>query len=115
MCYVDHTPLLESTFKLFFEEREEYTVSPTEKVLLAKAGDRCWESAKKGSLESQIQEHLSMAESILQCGDKEKTQIAPLIESLRQDGKRAAQQGLVELKKQILEQKERLITLRVSL
>ena len=115
LCYVDHTPLLESTFKLFFEEREEYTVSATEKVLLAKAGDRCWRSAKKSDLEIQIGEHLSAAEGILECGDKEGPQIAVLIESLRQDGKRAAQQGLVELKKQILEQKEQLIALRVSL
>ncbi len=40
LCHADDSPLLESIFKLFFEEREEYDFSPYQKILTAKAADR---------------------------------------------------------------------------
>lgn len=38
MCYCDSTPLLESTFKLFFESREEFEITPSSKVLVTERG-----------------------------------------------------------------------------
>lgn len=115
LCYVDHTPLLESTFKLFFEEREEYEISPVEKILIARAKDRCWEIDKGEDLGTQIRQHLRAAEELLMDKKGKRTEIVEMIESLRQDGKKAAQQGMVGLKKQILEQKERMITYLIEI
>lgn len=38
-CYCDGTPLLESTFKLFFEEREEFEITPSRTVLIGQIGE----------------------------------------------------------------------------
>lgn len=35
LCYADDSPLLESVFKLYFETREEYEISPVSRVLAA--------------------------------------------------------------------------------
>ncbi len=48
LCHADDSPLLESVFKLFFEEREEYDFSPSQKILTAKAADRSWERERLG-------------------------------------------------------------------
>lgn len=115
LCYMDHSPLLESTFKLFFEKREEYEISPQEKILLAKAEDRCWEIKGKKDFIAYVQHHLDMAEKMLLCKEKDQTKIAKSIENLRKDAENAAQQGLVTLKKRILEQKEQLIIYRLKM
>ena len=41
ICYSEEAALLESTFKLYFEQREEYEITPYRKVFLAKAKDKC--------------------------------------------------------------------------
>lgn len=115
LCYIDHSPLLESTFKLFFEKRKEYEISPQEKILLATAKNRCWEVKGKKDFITYVQDHLDRAEKILLYKEKDRSEIARSIEDLQKDAKKAAQQGLVALKKKILEQKEQLIIYRLKM
>lgn len=42
LCYCEDTPLMESTFKLYFEKRAEYEIEPSRKILTAYTGDACW-------------------------------------------------------------------------
>lgn len=42
LCCTYTSPLLKNIFKLFFEERKEFALHPTQKVLQANAKDACW-------------------------------------------------------------------------
>lgn len=41
-CYSHDTPLLESVFKLFFETRDEYELTPSRKIMVAEAAQCSW-------------------------------------------------------------------------
>ena len=45
LCFSDDTPLLESTFKLYFEARDEYEMLPSLKILQARRKNCCWSRA----------------------------------------------------------------------
>ncbi len=115
LCYTDDTPLLESTFRLFFEEREEYELSPFRKIFLAKAKDRSWEAEKPFDFAGQIQRHLEEAEDILSQKRQNREEILALAESLHRDCRMTAAKGDVQQKIQLLEQKERLLSYLVLL
>lgn len=117
-CYTDNAPLLESTFKLFFEKREEYELSPLRKILLAKAEDRIWETGQAPDFAAQARQHLDWVKDILKDILTEKQQdrdeIDRLVNLLAEDCRHAAAAGNVALKQELLEQKERLVSYRVQ-
>lgn len=126
LCYTDNAPLLESTFKLFFEKREEYELSPFRKILLAKAEDRIWETGQAPDFAGPARQHLGQAKTILKDSlKKDKTdgltenlpnqdEIDGLIEFLSQDCRLAAAAGNTALKQELLGQKERLVSYLVQ-
>lgn len=42
LCYANAAPLLESTFKLYFKNRKEYEITPSQNVFLANVRDKDW-------------------------------------------------------------------------
>lgn len=108
-CYVNNTPLLESIFQLFFELREEYEITPFSKVMLAKTENRCWEEYKKVNFAAQALENIERAKKICSEEKVEKNILFTMIETLKQDIKHIIEIGDVDLKLQLLEQKELLL------
>ena len=110
LCYTDHTPLLESTFKLFFEDREEYEITPFQKIYLGRVKDRVWQPERVPDSTEQIRRHLNQAENILSKKKQNHGEIIELVKALYQDSRTAATEGNTYLKIQSLEQRERLLS-----
>lgn len=109
ICYADETPLLESTFKLYFEEREEYEITPSQKVMLAKAKDKSWEK-KNGSdvdLMRKIRKDLETAEKLLEKSAAGKD-LAEITECLKQDIRAAVKAERNDLKIWLIECMEKM-------
>lgn len=108
-CYTDNTPLLESVFQLFFERREEYEIIPSSKVMLAEIKDKSWDVHESIDFSKQALEDIERAKSICLSKKSERQMYYSMIDVLKQDIKKAAQIGDVDLKLQLLEQKECLL------
>lgn len=116
ICYSDGTALLESTFRLYFEEREEYEVTPLRKVLLAKVGDRSW---KKGTepdlnLEERIRGDLEKAERFLVGEGLPEKCLSEMAECLKQDMHAAVEAGRNDLKIRLIECRQEIILRAIS-
>lgn len=116
MCYSDGTVLLESTFKLYFDEREEYEVTPLRKVLLAKAGDRSWkkETEPDLSLDERIRGNLEKAERFLEGEELPEKGLAEMAECLKQDIRAAVEAGRNDLKIRLIECRQEIILRAIS-
>lgn len=107
-CYTNNTPFLESIFQLFFEQRKEYEITPSSKVIMANIENNCWNIHKDIDFRSQALHHIEQTKLIY--SKKESKNISFfMINTLKQDIKSAAEIGDIELKLQLLEQKELLI------
>lgn len=103
ICYSEEAPLLESTFKLYFEQREEYEITPSRKVLLAKAKDKCWKKASEQNLYSRVQEDLEKAKTLLLQKQPSKKELSETSECLKKDIQSAVAAGKTDLKIQLIE------------
>ncbi len=112
LCYADASPLLEETFKLFFErdKREDYEIAPFTRLMCAGAKDRCFTPRdEEQDFEKLAEEHLRQAADLLMGGTKDGREQADMLRVLRQDTKTAAAIGSVGLKLRLQEQKEKLM------
>ncbi len=109
LCYIDNTPLLESTFCLFFERREEYEVSPSSRIMLAKVKDKCWDRPESINFAVQALEHIEQAKVMCSSKESEKHTLFSMINTLKQDIKNVTEIGEIDLKFQLLKQKEQLL------
>ncbi len=103
ICYSEEAPLLESTFKLYFEQREEYEITPCRKVLLAKAKDKCWQKASEQNLYSRVQEDLEKAKTLLLQKQPSKKELSETSECLKKDIQSAVAAGKTDLKIRLIE------------
>ncbi|MCI9169292.1 MAG: methyltransferase domain-containing protein [Dorea sp.] len=103
ICYSEEAPLLESTFKLYFEQREEYEITPCRKVLLAKAKDKCWQNASEQNLYSRVQEDLEKAKTLLLQKQPSKKELSETSECLKKDIQSAVAAGKTDLKIRLIE------------
>ena len=103
ICYSEEAALLESTFKLYFEQREEYEITPCRKVLLAKAKDKCWQNASEQNLYSRVQEDLEKAKTLLLQKQPSKKELSETSECLKKDIQSAVAAGKTDLKIRLIE------------
>lgn len=107
-CYTNNSPLLESTFQLFFEQREEYEIALSSKVIMTNKENKCWNIRKDIDFTTQALQDIEQTKLI--CSKKVSKNISFLmINTLKQHIKSAAELGYIDLKLQLLEQKEMLI------
>lgn len=107
-CYSHDTPLLESVFKLFFESREEYAFTPSQKIMAAEASQCSWREADAPNLAAEARKDLARAAELDgSCGHGE---CVEMLERLQKDVRAAVEQGETELKIQLLAEKERLLS-----
>lgn len=109
-CLCDDAPLLESVFKLFFETREEYRITPFCSVMVAGASQSSWQEADAPDLAAKAREDLARTAEMLEGGPLKREECAELLEQLKKDVRAAVEQGETELKIQLLAEKERLLT-----
>lgn len=112
-CYSYNTPLLESTFKLFFENREEYEISPSCTVMAAEASQCSWRDTDVSNLAVEAQKNLAKAAEISESGLYRHEDCVRMLELLQKEILAAVQQGEAELKIQLLAEKERLLNLLI--
>lgn len=108
-CYTNNTPLLESVFQLFFERREEYEIIPSSKVMLAEIKDKSWDIHENIDFSEKSLEDIKRAKSICLSKETEKHMYLSMLDTLKQDIKDAIQNGNINLKLQLQEQKECLL------
>lgn len=108
ICYASGAPLLESTFKLFFEAREEYPISPFDNVMLAEKRNCCWHEREPVGFPAQAERDLAEVKKLNLSAAKKKERIK-LIGKLQKDIQEAARAGETELKIRLLDEKEALI------
>lgn len=107
-CFTNSTPLLESIFQLFFEQREEYEISPFSKVIFANVKNNFWNNSKNIDFTAQALHDIEHANII--CLKKASKNISfSMMDILKQDIKKAAELGDIKLKLQLLKQKELLL------
>ncbi len=112
LCYCDDTPLLENVFKLFFDvgKREDYVLSSVSKLMTARAGDSSWRTwEEEYDFDGRAKEHLRQAEKMILKGSVEKREAMELTGIMLKEAKTAGAKGNVELKLQLLRQKEKLV------
>lgn len=107
LCY--DTPLLESTFKLFFEGREENEITPSCKVMVAEAAQCSWREADVPNLTVKAQKNLAKAAKISENSLYRHEDCVQMLDLLQKDIRAAVEQGETELKIQLLAEKERLL------
>lgn len=105
MCYIKMSPLLESTFKMYFEKREEFEISPTEKLLIAKAEDMCWEQC--GTPDFECRQDVTDLGQVSAMGREEAEQAVVKLKAKIQSASNA---GDTERKIRLLAWKEQLVT-----
>lgn len=110
ICYSDNSPLLESTFKLYFEEREEYEITPSQKIFFSNARDKSWQKEPTKDLDSQVQEDLEKAENLLSGNPVSEEELMKITELLKQDICAAAAARRSDLKLRLIECKEKIIS-----
>ena len=117
ICYSEETPLLESTFKLYFEEREEYEITPSQKVLVAKAQNRSWskETGRDFNLAEKIREDLENVEKVLDGESITEEVLTDMTECLKQDIQFAVTAGKTDLKIRLIECRQEVISLSLNL
>lgn len=108
LCYAEDASLLEDTFKLYFEECDEYPLTPLEKVMAARASAQSW-SAFGPDIAVQARADLNEAEHILAGESLDRDKIKDLIDRLNEDARTAAKLGKVELKIRLIEEKEKMV------
>lgn len=109
LCYTQETPLLESAFKLFFETREEYVLTPASSVLLANAKDCSWSEIESPDFTALARADIEKAQDVLAGGADQGQEIMTLIRNLRKDISSAVGLGDAARKIELLSWKERLI------
>lgn len=117
ICYCDDSPLLEDVFSLFFEadKREDYHFASFSKLMCGKAADCFWKTwEEEQDFDGRAQEHLRQSEAMLMEGITEKGEAEKLEKALLEDAKTAGVRGKVELKIQLLRQKEKLASTRIA-
>lgn len=107
LCYTQESPLLESAFKLFFETRQEYVLTPFSSVLLAEAADRSWSGP--ASRDPRPGAEADLARAALEGGGVSREELAALVRALREDVSAAVQAGDAALKIELLACRERLM------
>ena len=112
LCYAENAPLLEDIFGLYFDERDEYALTPFAKVMAAKASAQSW-SAFGADIAAQARADLGEAENILTGEKPDRNKIKALIDRLNDDARTAAKLGKVELKIRLIEWKERMVDLLI--
>ena len=105
ICYASGAPLLESTFKLFFEKREEYPISPQVNVMAAKRQDCSWSEKEPVNFSEQAERDLAEAKALNLSAVKRK-EVIKLIGRLQKDLQKATRVGETELKIRLLDEKE---------
>lgn len=110
LCYAEEAPLLEDIFKLYFEECDEYTISPSVKMLAAKTSDQSW-GAPVADIIVQARNDLIEAEHIRAEEKPDRKNLKTLIARLNQDACIAAKLGKIELKIRLIEEKEKMVEL----
>ncbi len=110
ICYSGETPLLESTFKLYFEEREEYEITPSQKVLEAKARNRSWskETGADFDLDGKVREDLEKAQKLLEDTSITEEALAEMTECLKQDIRAVVKAERNDLKIRLIECTEKM-------
>lgn len=108
-CHSYNTPLLESTFKLFFEKREEYEIIPSYKIMVAEAAQCSWREANVPDLTVKAQKDLARAAEISTNSSYRHEDCVQMLETLQKDIHAAVEQGEPALKIQLLAEKERLL------
>ena len=109
ICYSEEAPLLESTFKLYFEQREEYEITPYRKVFLAKAKDKCWQKEAEKNLDRQVREDLERAEALLSGESLSEAELAGVAACLKEDLRLAVAAGRNDLKIRLIECRQEII------
>lgn len=108
ICCVSSAPLLESTFKLFFKNREEYPITPFVNVMLAERRDCCWYERESIDISAQAERDLAEAKE-LNLSTVKRKELIKLIGQLQKDLQETASAGETELKIRLLDEKEALI------
>lgn len=109
ICYSEETALLESTFKLYFEQREEYEITPSRKVFLAKAKDKCWQKEAEKDLDRQVREDLERAEALLSGESLSEAELAGVAACLKEDLRLAVAAERNDLKIRLIECRQEII------
>ena len=107
LCYIQDTPLLESTFKLFFEDREEYEFSPSCKVMSSGASQCSWRETDVPDLAVTVEDDFAKAAEL--SADSGHEACARMLDQLQEDLRAAVEQGEAALKIQLLAVKEQLL------
>lgn len=113
LCCCNDTPLLDDVFRLYFEDdkREDYGVSPSVKLMWAMAKDSSWKTwEEEQDFDSQAREHLRQAADMLQKGSIGRREAAKAAGRLLEDARTAGAKGKVNLKIELLRQKEALLS-----
>lgn len=111
ICYSEYSYLLESTFKLYFEKREEYEIIPSQKILLANARDSGWQTEAEPDLDARVQSDIEKAEALLSENHVHEGELTEMTDRLRRDIYAAAASGRNDLKIRLIECKENIIEL----
>lgn len=105
VCYGDY--LLESTFRLIFENRKDYKLTPSETIMTAENTINVWEPKKAGSVYTEYQK---FSEQFERSKDSENvTVLRSLCKEAERLAQRAANENLCDIKIQLISHKEELI------
>ena len=114
ICYTQESPLLESTFKLFFEKRDEYVFSPTSSVMLANVNDCFWRETQPPDVYTISQADIAESDALAASKGIRGHKIMSMVKRLNHDIFLAAAQGKTELKIELIAKKEVLIDFMVQ-
>ena len=108
-CYTNNTPFLENIIQLFFEQREEYEINPSSKIIVANTRDKSWNIHKIADFSTQALKDIEHVKFI--CSQKmiEKQICFSMMSVLKQDIKNASKMGNIDLKLKLIDQKELLM------
>lgn len=109
ICYSDSPPLLESTFKLYFDKLDEYEITPSQKVLLDHVQNQCWKNTQKPDTDCVIEKHIDCAKQLLSRTNYSRRELSAMARCLFKDIKTSSEARQTDLKIALIELREQLI------
>lgn len=108
-CYTNDTPFLENIIQLFFEQREEYEINPSSKIIMANTRGKSWNIHKIADFSTQALKDIEHVKFICSQEMTEKQTCFSMMSVLKQDIKNASKMGNIDLKLKLIDQKELLM------
>jgi len=105
ICHIKKAPLLESSFKLLFSERQEYELSPLEKILITISQGESWGKEIEPILETEVSKLLGELLQMVKT-ERNSDEIRPFIHIIDQYIDKAIKNCDIKMKVELLQLKE---------